>query len=255
MSSLLIGFRGFVGSNLLTCINPTSVAGKREIASFHGSTFDCIYCAAPQAKKWWANQNPVEDLSAIQSLISSCLQINCNEHFFLFSTVDVYDPPLLKTETDQPRLNCHPYGANRLLLESTLFSHFGSKLKIIRLPALVGSGLKKNIIFDLLSDNNVELIKASSVFQWFNLDYLPDIISLSKSIQDHYILNVVTEPILTHEIVQNWFPSALSRISWDASAPLYDLRTNYGPDGMPYLYTKQSVLDNHLKPFILSSLD
>jgi hypothetical protein len=69
------------------------------------------------------------------------------------------------------------------------------------LPALFGKGLKKNIIYDLIHNNQIQNIPLNSSFQWYNLDWLKkDIeIIINNKIQ---ICNLFTEPIETKEIIR-----------------------------------------------------
>lgn len=246
---LIIGHRGFVGSNLSFQMPNALGAGKAEMESMAGRSFNNIYCAAPQAQKWWANQNPSEDLDQVNYLLEACLQLNCTDFFYLFGTVDVYDPPINVTELDVPHEEAHAYGKHRYYLEQELLKIFGSRLQVLRLPALVGGGLKKNIIFDLMNDNNVNLINPNSSFQWFNLAKLPEVIAKAREI-DAQVLNVATEPLPTATILNRWFPDACSKLNWEASPIEYDFRTIHGNDGSPYLYSTQEVIENHLKPYI-----
>ena len=43
---------------------------------------------------------------------------------------------------------------------------------IIRLPALVGEGLKKNALFDIKNNNNVDLIDSRNSYQFYPLKNL-----------------------------------------------------------------------------------
>ena len=250
MNNLIIGHRGFVGSNLCRQIHGAIGAGRAEISSLAGETFSDIYCAAPQAKKWWANQNPDQDRQEVDDLIAACRQLSCRGHFVLLSTVDVYDPPFGKTELDQPRLDAHPYGANRFYLEQCILRHFGSKAKVIRLPGLVGHGLKKNIIFDLLNNNNIEQINANSAFQWFNLDLLGEALKFVDQLDGPSVINAVSEPLPTADLVRAWFPQDLDRLNWKAPPVGYDIKTIHGKLDKPYFYSREEVLSRHLEPFI-----
>jgi nucleoside-diphosphate-sugar epimerase len=250
VNNLIIGHRGFVGSNLAHLLPGATGVGRAEIGSLVGKTFGDIYCAAPQAKKWWANQNPDQDRQEVEKLIAACCQITCLKNFTLFSTVDVYDPPTGKSERDLPQVDTHPYGANRQYLERCIVEHFGTKARVIRLPALVGRGLKKNVVYDLLNDNNIEQINANSAFQWFNLAFLDDILGFANQLECSGVINVVSEPLPTAELVRACFPHHLERLNWKAPIMRYDLHTVHGPLGEPYLYSQVDVLERHLKPFI-----
>jgi nucleoside-diphosphate-sugar epimerase len=250
MSTLIIGHRGFVGSNLSRQFPQANGVGRQEIGALAGQTFSDIYCAAPQAKKWWANQNPEQDRFEVDTLIEACRRLTCSGSFILFSTVDVYDPPVAVDELCKPSEKSHPYGRHRLLLEQAVLDFFGSKARVIRLPALVGHGLKKNIIYDLLNNNNVEQINPNSAFQWFNLDKLTSIIDRAKHLDEGQILNVASEPVATASILNTWFTDVIERLNWQAAPMGYDVRTVHGSEGTPYLYSAEDALQLHLQPFI-----
>lgn len=250
MNTLIIGHRGFVGSNLSRQLPGATGVGRQEINALAGHTFGDVYCAAPQAKKWWANQNPAKDKLEVDTLIGACKRIVCTGSFILFSTVDVYDPPIAVDELCQPTDKSHPYGRHRFMLEQRIQELFGARAHIIRLPALVGQGLKKNIIYDLLNKNNADQVNPNSTFQWFNLDQVPDIIDRVKSLGDSKILNVVSEPLATRLILDEWFADIKGRLNWDASPISYDVRTIHGQKDIAYLYSAEDALNLHLQPFI-----
>lgn len=250
MNTLIIGHRGFVGSNLNRQFPGASGAGRKEIMELAGHTFGNIYCAAPQAKKWWANQNPEEDWLEVNRLIDACRKLACTGSFILFSTVDVYDPPAGVDERTKPSAESHPYGRHRYMLEQAVLDLFGEQVRIIRLPALVGHGLRKNVIYDLLNNNNVEQINPNSAFQWFNLKHLASIIDRVKGLDNAQILNVASEPLSTASVLDAWFANVKERLNWNATPIGYDVRTIYGQGISPYLYSAEDALNLHLRPYI-----
>src|SRR6185503_13593897 len=89
----------------------------------------------------------------------------------LISTVDVY-PQSVDVDEDTP-VNVeahHAYGKHRFLLERFFVERFDTL--VVRLPGLYGDGLKKNAIYDLLHDNQVEKIDSEGRFQFYGLDRL-----------------------------------------------------------------------------------
>ena len=237
MKDLIIGYKGFVGSNLKRIYQDAEGAGRKDMSKLAGIAFDTVYCAAPQAKKWWANKNPEEDKNEITNLLDSCRHIKCKKKFVLFSTVDVYDPPEKVDEQTEISNDIHPYGSNRLFLEQKLTDTFGDKILIVRLPALVGEGLKKNVIFDFLNDNNVDKVNPNSKFQWFNLSFIDEVLDFAIATPQINVLNVATEPLDTSIIVDNFFPNYKPVLNWDLKAINYDVKTIHSKTSTGYLYS------------------
>jgi hypothetical protein len=252
MNDLVLGRNGFVGSNLMLHYPSSLGVGRKDIHSAHSRTFHNVYCAAPQAKKWWANQNPSADRLETEYLLECCSKIKFNGIFFHFSTVDVYDPPVSVDERSTPN-SLSSYGKNRSWLESELMKVWGQdRLRIIRLPALVGKGLKKNVIFDLMNRNCLDSINCMSSFQWFNLSFLPEVIEKSLNCSFSSRLNVSTEPVPTSMIVDMFFPELIGSLSLNSNEkPVrYDVQSINS-----YLYSADDVINQHLFPFISSGGD
>lgn len=223
-STGLIGYTGFVGSNLTRLASFDACYNSQTIAEIRGTEFDLLICAAPQAKKWWANQHPEEDKALVQQLID-CLKQTQAKRFVLISSIDVF--PRI-TDADES-FDCtsqknHPYGQNRLFLEQFVADHFPSA-HIIRLPGLFGLGLKKNVIFDLLNANQLEKIHPDSQFQWYRLSRLwADIQVILEN--DVRLMVMATEPVATQNIQERFFPDLA--IGADATAPVfYNIKTRY----------------------------
>ncbi|MFH7242348.1 MAG: NAD-dependent epimerase/dehydratase family protein [Spirulina sp.] len=246
----LIGYTGFVGQNL--CLSTKSfdqLYNTQNIRSIRGKQFNLLVCAAPQAKKWWANQNPEADWSMIQTLIQTLEEVQA-DRFILLSTIDVFPTIINADESfDCASRENHAYGRHRLQLEQAVTSHF-SKSHIVRLPGLFGPGLKKNVIFDLLHHNQVDKINPDSQFQWYDLkDLWPD---LNRIMQAELSLIVLaTEPISTREIHHRFFPELV--IGTEASPTVtYDIHTRYAEvfsSQSDYIRSKAQILER-LNQFI-----
>ncbi len=238
----LIGHTGFVGSNLAAQRTFEHVYNSSTIGDIDGRHFTDLVCAGVSAVKWWANQNPAEDLAKIESLIAHLDTVTA-DNVTLISTIDVYAAPVGVTEADQPEPErLHAYGRNRAMLERWVSDRFADH-QIVRLPALFGTGLKKNAIFDLMHDNRIQLINPDSVFQWYPLDRLGDDLDLVR--ERHLgVVNLATEPLSMEAIRARFFPA--SSIGAEAAAVArYDMRTLHdaefgGADG--YILDRESVL-------------
>ena len=238
----LIGHTGFVGSNLLAQQQFGALYNSSSIGGIDGRRFHDVVCAGVSAVKWWANQNPAEDLLRIEGLIAHLDTIE-TDNFTLVSTVDVYGTPVGVTEADQPATEgLHAYGANRLLLERWVSDRFISH-QIVRLPALFGAGLKKNAIFDLMHDNRLDVINGDSVFQWYPLQRLAADLEVART-RGLGVVNLATEPVSMEEIRARFFPDR-SIGAQAAPRARYDMRTIHaagfgGADG--YILDRDGVL-------------
>ncbi|MFH1555816.1 MAG: hypothetical protein ABII76_13285 [Pseudomonadota bacterium] len=222
MQQALIGHTGFVGSNLRAQSAFDAGFNSSNIGDIRGRHFDRIVCAGVSAVKWWANQNPEQDLAGIERLMAELGHVEA-DLFTLISTVDVYGRPIGVSEDALPeRQGLHPYGLHRLQLEDFVAARFPNH-RIVRLPALFGTGLKKNAIYDLIHQNRTEAINPDGRFQWYPLDRLSADLALVEQ-SDIPLVNFATEPVSMEDIRARFFPGA----SLGPAAPgagLYDFRT------------------------------
>jgi len=242
MSTALIGYSGFVGSNLLARRSYASMYRSSNIETIRGQAFEHIVCAGVQAMKWWANLHPDEDRAGIRRLLEPLAAASA-KRFTLISTIDVYPVPReVDEESAIERLGHHAYGLHRLELEDWIRDRYPEVL-ILRLPGLFGPGLKKNVIFDLLHDNGLEKVHPGGVFQYYDLRRLADDIDRAWEL-GLSTLNVSTEPLGTGEIRERFFPAR--EIGGTGPAPAgYDMHSKHaaawgGEHG--YLYGKAQVV-------------
>lgn len=240
----LIGHTGFVGSSLNVAGRFTDVYNSANSATMAGQAYDRIICAGVSAAKWIANGDPEGDWAAIARLIQ-VLERTEAEQFVLISTIDVYPDPA--SGGDEATIidgeKNHAYGRNRLRLESWAAAHF-TNCRIVRLPALYGAGLRKNALYDLLHDNQVDRINPAGLFQWYPMDRLWT--DIGRAIEaDLRLVNLFTEPTPMSAIIEDCFPGV--RVGQPKHpAPAYRVQTNHaalfgGRDG--YIMSADSVLD------------
>jgi len=242
LKNALIGFTGFVGSTLLNQKKFNFLYRSNNIHEIENQCFDFVLCAGAPAQKWLAIKEPEQDLQNIESLISHLKTIQ-TKMFVLISTVDVFSSSFEVDENssiDESGLNA--YGLHRRLLEKFVISHFERYL-ILRLPGLVGPGLKKNVIFDLLNDNNLGAIDSRGVFQFYPMVNLWHDIqtALKENLQ---IVHFGTEPISVSEIASHGFGIEFNNIVSETT-PNYKMRSIYagvfgGLNG--YLYSRRETL-------------
>ncbi len=251
--SCLIGYSGFVGSNLVARHSFTDLFRSSNIDEIRGRQYDLLICAGAPAEKWKANQQPEADGANIDRLIRNAAEVRASR-VFLISTVDVY--PVIRDADesyDCERLPNHTYGTNRLRLEKA-FREMFPELHIVRLPGLFGPGLKKNVIYDLLHDNCLDAIHPESTFQYYDVTSLwEDLGIIEKNQLD--LVNLVTEPLGTKRMVDACFPQKQVGPGKGAAVH-YDLRSRHaelfgGHDG--YRFDVSCVL-SRLGAYIQSAV-
>jgi len=243
MNDALIGYTGFVGGNLHKQHNFNSLYNSKNFNDMSGNSYDDVICAGVSAVKWVANKDPITDKNNIELLKNVLKTIKANR-FTLISTVDVY--PILTNgdeSFDCSSVNNHPYGTHRLEFETFCKNQF-ENCYIIRLPGLFGDGLKKNVIYDLLNNNCLDMINPESSFQYYYLGNLwHDIKKVINS--DIKLVNFFTEPVKTQNIIQHYFPDAI--VGENAPPEThYDLHTLHASllnSSGNYMYDNKEVME------------
>lgn len=226
MTNALIGYSGFVGSTLQKQCSFGLLYRSTNIGEIDGKTFDMVVCAGAPAHKWLANRNPEADLENIDGLITHLKKVRCRR-FVLISTVDVFkDARDVDENSTVDENGLHAYGLHRRLLENFVTSQFSDHL-IVRLPGLVGPGLRKNVIFDLLNHNNLAAIDSRSVFQFYpTVNLWSDIqCALAAGLK---LVHLTAEPISVAEVASQCFNTAFDQLL-NATPAHYDMRTRYAP--------------------------
>jgi hypothetical protein len=220
----LIGHTGFVGGNLLRQTHFDATYHSANIDEIRGRQFDMIVCAGAPAEKWKANADPERDRATIARLVSALREVR-TERMSVISTVDVYPVPRDVDEStiiDAGRLSA--YGRHRLDLEE--FCRNAFETYVVRLPALFGLGLKKNAIYDLLHDHEVEKIDVRGVFQFYDLTWLWR--DLERCVEAGlHLVNIATTPLAIANIARDFFRRDLQAGS-TAHPPHYDVKSLHG---------------------------
>ena len=69
LRTCLIGYTGFIGSNLARQYDFTEFFRSTNIREIEGRAYDLLVCAGISAAKWLANRAPEEDRAAIDRLL------------------------------------------------------------------------------------------------------------------------------------------------------------------------------------------
>lgn len=145
----LVGYTGFVGSNLTASHPFDRLYNSKNIEEAFDTRPDLLVYAGVRAEMFLANHDPAADLAALKQAADNIARI-APKRLVLISTISVYDAPKGANEDspiDTDRLTA--YGANRRWLEQWGEEHCPNHL-IVRLPALYGRNLKKNFLYDFI---------------------------------------------------------------------------------------------------------
>lgn len=242
MAEALIGCTGFVGATLLKQHPFDFLYRSTDIDDIACREFDLVVCAGMPARKWIANREPEADYGKLEQLTKNIKTIKCGT-FVLISTVDVFRNPVGVTEkTSVEQHGLHPYGLHRHLLEKVVEDQFPRHL-IVRLPGLVGPGLRKNVIFDFLNNNNLHVIDSRGIFQFYpivNLWY-----DMQKALAAGLkLVHLTAEPISVGEVSSEGFGRVFDQRLPEAPVT-YDLRSvhaeRFGGAGH-YQYSKRETV-------------
>lgn len=238
----LIGYSGFVGSTLLKQAHFSELYRSTNIQEIEGREFDMVVCAGAPAQKWLANRDPADDRKKIESLISNLKTIKCRK-FVLISTVDVFKNPIdVDESTPVEETGVHPYGLHRRLLERFVQDEFADHL-IVRLPGLVGPGLRKNVIFDFLNENNLDAVDSRGVFQFYPM------VNLWYDIQTAMdaglsLVHLTAEPLSVGRVALQGFGKPFEHALGNPPAR-YDMKTRhaalFGTSGLHQYSVRETI--------------
>lgn len=145
----LVGYTGFVGSNIYEHGRFEKVYNSKNIEEAYGLKPDLLIYAGMRAEKYLANHAPEKDMELVKQAERN-IELIGPKKLVLISTIDVLKDPQGKTENDPVETDgLQAYGYDRYMLECWVREHDPDAL-IIRLPGLFGKNIKKNFIYDYI---------------------------------------------------------------------------------------------------------
>jgi len=172
----LMGAEGFVGSAFARYFEAQKLDyAPLEIDTYQdciGERCDVLINADGNSRKYLARKDPVQDFhmnvdTALESMFDFRFGV-----YVLISTVDVYEDlsnPTNNVESAEiDHFSCSNYGFNKYLTEMCV-RQYAPKWLIVRLAGMVGPGLGKNCIYDLLH-NEPLWVHPDSKYQYMKTD-------------------------------------------------------------------------------------
>ena len=174
----LVGYTGFVGSNLYRYGEFDRGFNSRNIEEAYGLGPELLVYAGVRAEKYLANEYPDRDRAAVVQAQENIDRI-APKKLVLISTIDVLGETASADEDTPVETNgLQPYGQHRYLLEKWVREQYQDAL-IIRLPALFGIHLKKNFIYDYIQKIPFKLKKGK----------MEELCALCPEIGDYYAIS------------------------------------------------------------------
>ena len=230
MKVLILGGKGFIGANLVeycrTVGMETVSVDRDDYDHKKGENCDVLINAAGNSAKYLAAADPRRDFAlSVTPLLDSFSDFHCR-HYVFISSVDVYpdhsEPATSREDaTIDPSMVSH-YGLHKLLGE-TLVRHYSSCWLIIRLGGILGPGLKKNPVYDLLHDQPLR-VSEESRYQYVNAEFLGRaILSVIASDRLREIFNLCGQGTVALKEIRSWLNKPLAYAQEDVPREVYEI--------------------------------
>jgi nucleoside-diphosphate-sugar epimerase len=177
---VVIGAQGFVGSALVRHLRQRPVelieVTRQNYPQRAGSRADVVIQAACNSKKYLADDDPVAEFDlSVAHCLRTLRDFPASLHVHI-SSVDVYadlaDPSANTEESPIDVARISHYGLHKLLAEK-LVRHYADRWLIVRLAGMVGPGLRKNPVFDILHHQPLR-IHPESQYQFAPTDFVAE---------------------------------------------------------------------------------
>ena len=150
MKTAIVGYTGFVGSNICVTTKFDAYYNSKNIEEAFGTNPDLLVYSGVRAEMFLANKFPEKDFEVIENAIENIKKIN-PKRVVLISTIAVYNQPFdVDEDTVINEEESTTYGRNRRILEVWVEQNYKDSL-VVRLPGIYGINLKKNFLYDMIN--------------------------------------------------------------------------------------------------------
>jgi len=177
MQVTIIGANGFVGSAFARVLQSQPGIKLTEVTrknydELRGRESDVLIDAAGNSRKFLADQDPETEFEAsVTHRLRTLLDFPTRLHLHI-SSVDVYNdltsPATTREDTSVDISRSSRYGAHKFLAEQ-LVRHYAPRWLIVRFAGMVGPGLRKNPVFDILHGEPLRN-HPDSLYQFMHAD-------------------------------------------------------------------------------------
>jgi hypothetical protein len=226
MTTALIGYTGFVGSNVLSQRAFDDLYRSTNISQIADKHYELVVSAGNRADSFRINEHPDQDLREIEDFVRTMSSATIDK-LVLISTVCVHaasqgldDSPDEEAPIVIDRIT--PYGRNRYFLERALSEQFDTL--VLRLPQLYGPRMKKGLLFDLIHRRRLEHIAPDDAFQYYDVGRLWSDIEVALD-ADLVRLNMATPPLGHRTLARDLFGIHLDDFDHEPQSPFASMYT------------------------------
>lgn len=241
-----------LGSDLVRYLSASfdlTPINKENYHTFIGKKFDIIIDANGNSRRFWANQNPVEDFSASTFSVVKSIFDFPNDLYIYISSADVYEdhtnPEKTKESQEINPQKLSSYGFHKYLSELIIKKH-QKRFLILRFPLLLGRNIKKGPFYDIT--HNVPLfVTLKTKLQLITTHAAAKIIeTLLKNSVENDTINVGGKGSFVFTKLARYFGKEI-QVSNDAETQTYEMNTEKIKRLYPDLKTSEEYLQEFIK--------
>jgi len=154
----VLGGKGMLGSDLVEFLSTrfdTIPIDRDNYEDSRSQVYDVLINANGNSRRFWANQNPVEDFEmSTLSVYKSIFDFDFKKYIYISSS-DVYpdhsSPSVTSESAEIGHAELSPYGFHKYLSECVLKNRVEDYL-ILRCSMILGTSLRKGPLYDILAN-------------------------------------------------------------------------------------------------------
>lgn len=240
-----------IGSDLVRNLSNNFLITPVTKSNYHnhiGKKFDIVINANGNSKRYWANQNILDDFTkSTISVYKSILDFPCNLYIYLSSS-DVYPnhtKPKYTKETEKiDTKHLQTYGFHKYLSE-LIVKRWTKKYLILRLSMVLGTKLKKGPFYDI-THNTALFVKLNTKLQLITTRAIAKIIeALIKSSEINSTINIGGIGTFAFSKINKYFNHEV-KVSLKAETQIYEMDVNK----LLKLYPSLKTSENYLKEYL-----
>lgn len=196
-----------------------------DYAGCAGNYYDILVNANGNSRRFWANQNPLEDFSASTlSVYKSLFDFKFNKYIYISSS-DVYPdhtgPSTAREDVEIDSQKLSPYGLHKYLSEEIIRNRCNDYL-ILRMSMMLGRSLRKGPFYDILHGNEL-LVTLDSRLQLITTRAVAEVIKklMSEDVNNE-AFNVGGRGVFDFRNVKKYFDVPL-RFAPAAETQVYEM--------------------------------